>query len=164
MKPFLLGSSVLAAFALGILSGSVACTTAEPPPRTPEAATILRARTNTTCPLGVRDAHVAVDDTIDGIALTFTATTDRLGELRERAADAAAMHGPGQGLGKGHDGRHGTGGEHGLKAMQLPPADAGEQDIDGGARIYLRPADPKDLATLRMKVRERAEAMMASCY
>lgn len=162
MKSLSLASSMVIAFSFAIACGSWACTSAEPPPRAP-GASILQAQTSSACPLGVPGAHVAVEDTESGVALTFTATMDRLGDLRERAADAAAMHGPGERVGKGHDGRHGTGGAHGLKAMQLPPAYAVEEDIDGGARVYLKPADGKDLALLRAKARERAEAMMSVC-
>jgi hypothetical protein len=159
MSSITLASSMVVALSLGV--GSAACTTAEPP-RSP-ATSILQAPTSSACPLGVPGAHVAADDTDSGIALTFTATAERLSDLRERAGYAAAMHGPGEHMGKGHEGRHGNGGEHGLKAMHLPPAYAVEEDIDGGARIVLRPADPNDLSLLRAKVRARAEAMMSSC-
>ena len=55
------------------------------------------------------------------------------------------------------------GGNHGLRAMQMPPAYAGEQDLEGGARIDLTPHDPNDLANLRAKVQTRARELMASC-
>ena len=39
------------------------------------------------------------------------------------------MRGPGRKEGKGHDGRHGTGGEHGLQIMGVPPANATVDDV-----------------------------------
>ncbi len=146
-----------------VVASLAACATEGQPPVKTAGASITQAETSSACPLGVPGAHVVVDDTDVGVMMTFTATADRLGDLRERARDAAAMHGPGQHLGKGHDGRHSMGGDHGLKAMQLPPAFAGEEDIDGGARIRLTPADAADRDVLRAKVRERATAMMAEC-
>lgn len=138
----------------------VACTKADPPARS--TASVTSAET-TACPLGVPGAHVIVEDTDVGVIMTFTATADRLADLRERARDAAALHGPGQRLGKGHDGHHASGADHGLKAMQLPPTFAGEEDIDGGARIRFTPADAADRDILRAKIRERATAMMTAC-
>jgi hypothetical protein len=161
MNTIVLSASMSAAFVLGLTFGTLACTTAEPPSKTP--ATLTQAQTPTACPLGVKGAHVAVEDTEAGVAMTFTAPLDRLGELRERTFYAAAMHGPGAGVGKGHDGKHGTGGEHGLKAMQLPPSYAVAEEMAGGARIWIRPADPADLPVLREKIRDRGEAMMAPC-
>lgn len=154
MKPFAL--VLCAAFVAG-------CTASEPAPRNPEGTTILQAQADAHCPLGVPSARVEVADTPGGVSMTFTASPDRIAELRARASDAAAMHGPGQRLGRGHDGKHGSGGEHGLQAMQLPPSHAGAEDIEGGARLNLRPVDPSDLGALRLKARERAAAMSASC-
>lgn len=142
---------------------AVACTEAHPPPQSPAAATMLAAPPASTCPLGVEGATVLYEDTATGGRLTFTAPKEKLDELRERARDASALHGTGQKLGKGHDGKHGNGGHHGLKAMQLPPAYGGEEDIEGGARINVTPADAHDLEVLRTKLRERAREMMRSC-
>lgn len=139
----------------------VACTEASPPPRAADA--IRSAPPPSTCPLGVEGARVAYEDTANGGRLTFTAPPAQLDSLRRRARDAAALHGPGQRLGEGHEGRHGTGGDHGLRAMQLPPMSAGEQDVEGGARIDMTPSYDGDLLVLRAKLRERADALMASC-
>lgn len=109
------------------------------------------------CPLGVRGAAVAATDTADGITLTFTTdVVANVEELRTRARDAAAMHGPGEKVGLGHDGRHGEGGQHGLQTLQLPPVHAAEDDVNEGARIRFVPADQKDLEVLRTKLRARA--------
>jgi hypothetical protein len=137
----------------------VACTKADPPARS---VSITNAETPA-CPLGVPGAHVVVDDTDVGVTMTFTATPENLADLRERARDAAALHGPGQHLGKGHDGRHASGADHGLKSLQLPPTYAGEEDIDGGARIRFMPVDVADRDLLRAKIRERAASMMTAC-
>jgi hypothetical protein len=150
----------LVPFTFALAVALTGCSKADPPPRSTASVTNADA---TPCPLGVRGAHVIVEDTEVGVTMTFTAPATDLPDLRERARDAAAMHGPGQHLGKGHDGQHFTGGDHGLKAMQLPPSFAGEEDIDGGARIRFMPADPADLDLLRTRIRERAGAMMNAC-
>lgn len=123
-----------------------------PPPNT---------QTHKGCPLGVRDATVAVSDTPQGVELVFT-SEDKVGELRQRVRDAAEMHGTGAKAGAGHEGRHASGGEHGLQPMQLPPARADVDDVERGARMRLSPIDPADRSTLRIKVRERAAKMAAS--
>ena len=103
------------------------------------------------------------EDTLDGIALSFT-SKDKPDEMRERANDAAAQHGPGERVGRGHEGRHGTGGDHGLQMIQAPAARSSAADIENGARIRFVPADPTDKEHLRAKLRERADAMnAASC-
>jgi hypothetical protein len=113
------------------------------------------------CALGVSGATVIAEDTPDGIALSFR-SQNRPEEMRERANDAAAQHGSGQRLGRGHEGNHGEGGDHGLQMMQVPPARSVSDDIEGGARIRFAPADPKDTESLRSKLRERADAMNGS--
>lgn len=112
------------------------------------------------CALGVSGASVVAEDTPDGIALSFRSQTRRE-EMRERANDAAAQHGPGQRLGRGHEGKHGDGGDHGLQMMQMPPARSVSEDIEGGARIRFAAVDSKDTESLRSKLRERADAMNA---
>lgn len=139
----------------------VACTEANPPPRAADS--IRSAPPPSSCPLGVDGARVVYEDTEKGGRLTFTAPPAQIEDLRRRARDAAAMHGTGQQKGEGHDGRHGNGGEHGLRPMQLPPASAGEQDLEGGARIDVTPRYEGDLLVLRAKLRERAQELMASC-
>jgi hypothetical protein len=137
----------------------VACT--EVPPA--KSASILQAQPNTTCPLGVAGARVVVDDAEGGVVMTFSAGNDKVEDLRMRTRDQAGQHGPGQKVGPGHEGRHGMGGDHGLKVMQLPPATITQQDIEGGSKLFLVPADKADLEKLRAKVRERAQAMMTDC-
>src|SRR3954447_2786351 len=94
---------------------ATACTTAQPPP------TLTQGAVPRGCPLGIQGATVVASDTPEGIALSFS-SKDRVAELRDRAVDAASQHGPGEHLGQGHDGRHGSGGDHGLQMMQAPEA------------------------------------------
>lgn len=137
---------------------AAACTTSQGP--TPS---LTQAEAPQGCPLGVPGGSVVATDTADGIALDFR-SSDRASEMRERANDAAAQHGPGEKMGKGHDGKHGEGGSHGLQMMQAPAARTVATDIEGGARIRFVPADPADLQALRTRVRERAAAMnTATC-
>lgn len=115
------------------------------------------------CPLGIEGAAVASEDAPDGIVLKFTTKGDPT-ELRQRVFDASAMYGTGKGFGKGHDGKHGEGGHHGLQTMQLPPVTAGSAEIEGGARIHFVPVDPVDVETIRTKLRARAtELNTAPC-
>ena len=103
---------------------------------------------------------MSVEEVPDGIVLRFT-STDKAKEMRERANDAAAQHGPGQGMGAGHDGRHGDGAAHGLQLMQAPPSRSVATDIEGGASIHFVPSTETGKTELRAKLRERAAAMNA---
>ncbi|MDB4939342.1 MAG: hypothetical protein JWP87_6314 [Labilithrix sp.] len=132
-----------------------ACTTAQTP-----APTLTQAEAPRGCALGVAGATVVAEDTSDGIALSFT-SKDRPEEMRERANDAAAQHGPGERLGRGHEGRHGSGGDHGLQMIQAPAARSVADDIENGARVRFVPVDPAEKEVLRAKLRDRADAMNA---
>ena len=146
-------SNVLVLIVVAFVAGG--CTTAlAPAPR------LTQGEVSRGCPLGVGGATVVAEDTPDGIALSFT-SVDKVVEVRERAGDAAAQHGQGQHLGRGHDGRHAEGGDHGLQMMQMPPARAAAADIDGGSRVGFVPNDPADKTVLRAKLRDRAAAMNA---
>jgi hypothetical protein len=151
----------LLALTMTMICGLAACTESHPPPQTPASGANLE--TPRACPLGVDGASVTYEPTADGGALVFTAPPEQVADLRQRAQDASAVHGPGEKLGKGHDGKHGSGGDHGLKAMQLPPARVGAIDVEGGARIAFIPADMSDLDVLRVKLQARARELMARC-
>jgi len=157
MKPIAIAPAFVA------LALVASCTEATPPARSPAAAAILAAPAPSTCPLGVQGARVVYEEMPEGGALVFTAPAEKVEELRDRARNASAMHGPGQKVGMGHDGKHGEGGVHGLRMMQMPPAYAGADDIEGGARIRIYPADASDIDVLRAKLKARAEEMMAVC-
>ena len=135
----------------------------DPPPKPGTATTATTAGTpGTGCPLGVEGARVTVEDTTDGVALTFTTVT-RVDELRTRARTASLMHGAGKQQGAGHDGVHGQGGHHGLHAMHLPPATGTVDDVADGARIRLVPFDAADLSRLREHAREGAARVQTVC-
>ncbi len=133
---------------------------AKPPPQV-SSAPPAAPETHQGCPLGVANAKVTVSDTAQGVELVFTAD-DRVAELRLRVRDAAEQHGTGAKLGAGHEGRHATGGEHGLQPMSLPPMRTDVDDVERGARLRITPIDPADLDKLRSRVRERAAKMSAS--
>ena len=130
------------------------CTTAGPAPSLTQAEIPLQG-----CALGVPGAVAIAEDTPEGMTLSFVSRDKR--ELRQRANDAAAQHGPGQRLGLGHEGAHGRGGDHGLQMRQAPAAKAVASEIEQGARITFAAAAPKDRELLRTKLRERASAMNA---
>ena len=109
------------------------------------------------CALGVPGSTVVAEDIPDGIALVFT-SNDRPDEMRERANDAAAQHGPGARMGRGHEGRHGQGADHGLQMIQGPAARSAAEDVEGGARIRFVASDPGETEALRTKLRKQADA------
>jgi hypothetical protein len=158
--------SIPSALALALALAGCA-ETSNPQPAT-DPTSVKSAQATQSCPFGVRGAEVLVTDTADGAVMTFTVTPDKLDDLRERVADAAAMHGPGEQVGKGHDpgtpgARHGDGGNHGLKAMQFPPMRAVAEKMENGTKLTLTAQVPADAPALQAKARERAKAMAESC-
>jgi len=84
------------------------------------------------------------------------------------AAGGEHQHGAGSGNGPQHgDGAKGHagsgmmmgGGMMGGGGMMMPPANASVEDIEGGARLVLRPKDAAQLGALRDHVRMTAERM-----
>ncbi len=117
-----------------------------------EPPTAPQVSTQVSCPLGVPRAQVSVDETGDGVALTFT--SEQVNELRTRARFAAASYGPGVNAGLGHDGQHSSGARHhGLRGMELPAYRASVTDVEGGARIDLVPEDAAERTLLVAKAR-----------
>ncbi len=155
MSPYAHAHALALALALVALV-TAGCTTAQAP-----APRLTQAEVPRGCPLGVDGATVVAEDTPEGIALSFT-SIDKAAEMRERANDAAAQHGQGQRMGRGHEGRHAEGGDHGLQLMQVPAARSTAADIDGGARVGFVAVDPADKELLRVKLRDRAAAMNAT--
>jgi hypothetical protein len=113
------------------------------------------------CPLGMTGATVAAEDRVDGVDVIFTSKDDTI-ELRERVAAAAAQHGPLAHAGRGHDGRHGRGGRHGLQTASLPPVSLRAVDVDDGARLQVVPKHEGDLAGVRAQVHERVAKLATS--
>lgn len=134
------------------------------------------------CPMMVdpTTTRITTSDTANGVAITFT-TSAEVNALRARVHRMADMHNrmvnmragggthPGMHGGGMPPGMHGGGGMpsctqgcpmHG-GAMQGPmvPSRATAQDIDGGARLVLEPANPAQLATLRQQARTRTAMM-----
>ncbi len=150
---------------------------ATPPTSTPGAAPMEA------CPMAVPGAQVIASDTADGGALTFTAASGDVGELRRRVHAMAEMHGghhaAGAGMEHGHGGMgHGGGmmgggmmmgggameggqgaGGHGSHAMAMPPSRAAVEDVENGARVVVTPNDPADLEKLRSVTRMQAQYM-----
>ena len=104
------------------------------------------------CPMEVQGTSVAVADTDDGVAVTFTTTGD-VAELRKRVHAMADMHAHMM-----HGGTMGSGSAMGSGHMMVP-SDARAEDIDGGARIVVTPKDPAQLADLRAHAHEHAAQM-----
>jgi hypothetical protein len=113
------------------------------------------------CPLGVEDAQIKVLDTPSGVDLTLTAPADRVDELRRRARDAAALHGPGAHEGLGHEGVHMGAQRHGLRLTEMPPMDASVEDVQGGAILHLYAKVAAQRDELREKVHGRVDEIMA---
>lgn len=139
----------------GLVAVFAACATPPGPSRPPPTRSADRAA----CPLGISGVDVRTEDTEAGIAVVVTARAEDVAELRERAHDAAKLHGPFGRVGKGHDGRHGMGGQHGLQALSFPPSRASTQEIEGGARIEIVPKHTSDRKALREAVRDHTEVM-----
>ncbi|WP_394842353.1 hypothetical protein LZC95_35425 [Pendulispora brunnea] len=132
--------------------------------RTGSPTKVSAADLDTGCALGVPGAHLDVEETQGGLTFVFTSRA-RVEELRTRVRHAAAMYGPESRQGLGHDGGHGHGGQHGLQAMQLPPARVvSVVDLEGGAGFLLVPVDAADKETLAIKSYSAAERMnTAAC-
>ena len=134
------------------------------------------------CPMQVRGTTVAATEVDGGIGLSFTTTTGDVAELRQRVRRIAEMHNQPGGHrmmgshgtaapGAGPEHRHGApgaghegGGRGGMMmggGMMMPAATALAEDIDGGARLVLRPKDPAQLGALREHVRMKAQRMAA---
>src|SRR5688572_2589748 len=100
----------------------------------------------TDCPMSVQGAEIAVADTPDGIALTWTTKTGNVDELRRRVERMAAMH-----ASQADKPSAMTGGMMaGIAKYEL---------IAGGARLTLTPKDPAKLAEFRKQVRSHVERM-----
>lgn len=94
------------------------------------------------CPMQVPGTTVASEDVDGGVALAFTTSSGDVSELQRRVTHMAEMHNQ----------RHAAGG-------MMPAATASAENVDGGARIVLRPSDPAQLDALREHARTHAEQM-----
>lgn len=110
----------------------------------------------TACPLGVPDTRVRVVETKDGLDLVLTtARVSRVTELRERARDQVRANGPGRHVGRGHDGEHSGGHDHGLRLWAVEGVRATVEDLAAGARIGITAVDPARVREIREVVIKR---------
>lgn len=128
-----------------------------------------------TCPMKVPGTTVTSMDVEGGVALTFITKTGDVAELRQRVQRVAEMHnnndtsGEMKMGGQGRDGAdtkrgHGAGaargregGDHG--GMMMPAVTASVENVNGGARLVLRPKNSAQLEALRSHARMRADRM-----
>jgi len=112
------------------------------------------------CPMKVAGTAVTPADVEGGVALAFTTKSGDVTELRQRVRRMAEMHNnhhaTGGMMGGMHDGGSGMMKDGG---MMMPAATAAVEDVEGGARLVLRPTDPAQLEALREHARTRAGRM-----
>lgn len=147
----------LAVVRLGIVVLAGAC--ASSPPRTQTALSGPPTPAHA-CPLGLVSG-VDIEDTRDGVDLTFVTTPARVADLRRRVREAAKAHGPGAHEGLGHEGLHGMGQRHGLRLWDMPPVQTTVTDVDRGARLRLVAIDASRTDALRTAMHERAPHVAA---
>lgn len=121
------------------------------------------------CPMVVADTNVEASDTEDGVALTFTTTSDSVADLRQRVEQMAQMYeqrhgegrmmwhhmGPGRGMGMGMG--HGKG--MGPGSGPMPAASVKVENTNDGARMILTPKSPSELEALREHANWHAQRM-----
>lgn len=143
----------------------VACTEALPEPRQPAttAALLVPPPPPSHCAFGVEGVVVAYAETATGARLSFVTTAEKRPSLRERARDATMQYGPGAGRGRGHEGKHGDGGMHGLRLMQIPPVNTSLIETEDGAAIDFEPIAESDRDELRVHLYRRALELDRAC-
>ncbi|MGM0577105.1 MAG: hypothetical protein ACQEXJ_15375 [Myxococcota bacterium] len=114
------------------------------------------------CAMEVPDAEVAMEETEDGVALTFTTTEDNRDKLREVVEAMSERHRGRFGVGHRHRGGRGMMGRGGMgRGMRMVPSSAEYEEVDEGARLVLTPTDGEDLETLRQHMRWHLERMQS---
>jgi len=98
------------------------------------------------CPMNVQGTEIAVADTSDGIALSFTTSSGSVDELRLRVERMAKMH------------TSPTGTATAMPGMMMPGT-AKYEAIAKGARLTLTPKNPAQLDEFRKQVRNHVERM-----
>jgi hypothetical protein len=97
------------------------------------------------CPMkAAADVDLSIEDTNDGIRLSFTTKSGDVAELRRRVEAMARMHGTSE-----IEGMH----------RNMMPFSAVYEAIPDGARLTLTSKDPLKLEEFRQKVREHAAQM-----
>jgi len=138
--------------ALPLVLGAIACSTSAPTPHSPttaqrehEADATLRDM----CPLEVSASNVEAVDIEGGAALAFTTKTD-VADLRRRVRRMADLE---------NQTREWVAAR--LGNATLPPAHRMLDEVEGGARIVFRPADPSRIDELRAGVAAQAGRLIS---
>jgi hypothetical protein len=112
--------------------------------QTPEAGTPHHADIMQNCPMIVPGSDVSVTDVEKGIALTFTANSGDVTELRRRVEAMAQMH---------------STSSNAAMHRNMMPFSVKYEAVAGGARLTLTPTDPAQLEAFRKTVRQHMEQM-----
>jgi len=132
------------------------------------------------CPMTVPGTTVQSTNTSDGMAMTFTTSGDK-SELRKRVhamaerMDSSSGAGPHRMMGAGstnmmgaNDANEMMGGRDGGAMMMggggsmmggAMPMRADAEDVEGGARLRMKPANPSQLEPMREHMQQHAQAM-----
>jgi hypothetical protein len=129
----------------GARSGSTT-STATPPAREQGMASQRMGMMGDMCPMHVQGTTVTMAEVEGGVALEFKTAASNVTDLRERVRRMADMHNQCCGVMTS-------------EGMMMPAASASVEEIEGGARLVLRPKDAARLATLREHVRMHAGRM-----
>ena len=165
-----LAYALLVAFGAACSSASGSPAPRQPPPAASTTPAPGAPRGGGACPAGA-GVRVTTMDTPGGVALEFTTTSDvatlqarvhRMADMHNRmmggGMQGSGMMGSGmQGGGMQGSGMMGSGMQGGM--MRMVPSRAAVEDIPGGARLMLSPADPSQLGALRDQARRRAAMM-----
>lgn len=109
------------------------------------------------CPVALPGTKVELQATEAGVAMVFTNQADRLKELRERVRSMAKLHND---MMRAHAHAGGSGAEGDSPPASLQPLSrAAAEDVEGGGRVVLTPADPADLGALRAHAASRVQRM-----
>jgi hypothetical protein len=131
-------SAALALSALLVLAGLNAAGTA------PQAQSGTSPMMN--CPTLMKNVDFAIENTKDGISLTFTTSVAaNVADLRRHVENMTKMQNQSAG--------------RGMMAERTIPFTAKVEEAPNGARLTLTPSDPARLEEFRSRVREHAEAM-----
>lgn len=98
------------------------------------------------CPMSLTGVEVAVADTTNGIAVTFTAKPADVKELQRRVEGMAGMHGMAGNMPR-------------MQGAAMLAGDVKYEARPDGARLILTPKDPSKLTEFRAQVRAHVEQM-----
>jgi hypothetical protein len=117
----------------------------------------------TACPFGVPTARLDAVDVEGGLDVVVTADERYLPAVRARADNQARVKGPGWRSGPGHFGEHEVSHDHGLRlwklATSIPRVDVSSTDTPNGSVIHVTTQDPRRVAELRGRLRDRVKLL-----